>query len=185
MVRRTATNPTPIDPDAAALSGMDTMPADPAPAKRGPGRPKGTGSISGPRKPNGTIMSKADMTAAVRGQIMMLVLPVAAAWELRDEECASVLTEEVTPRGDSRIEAIIDQIMVMIGRHAGVLEFMAKNTLLVDMGMMATLLLPIVKKVWKHHGPNGAGHGAQEQERADEFNRYAPYSPAARAAFAG
>lgn len=175
------------DPDAAAL-GLENLPADPAPsAPKRRGRPPGSGNKSAvipARRSNGTIMSHAEMIDAVKGQVMMLVLPLATLWEVRDPECSAVLSDEVTAKGDTRLEAIVDRLMVMVARQPSVLAFMAKNTLLLDLGMMSTLLAPIIKKVWRHHGPNGTGHGIDEQEQASAYERdFPPYQPnAARAA---
>lgn len=173
---------TQADPDAAALKGLDDLPADPAPAApKRRGRPPGSGNKNASipaRRSNGTIMSQAEMIDAVKGQVMMIVLPLAAAWEMRDPECASVLSEEVTPKGDTRLEAIVDRLMVMVARQPSVLAFMAKNTLLLDLGMMSTLLMPIIKQVWKAHGPTGTGHGIDEQEQASAYDRaYPAYQP--------
>lgn len=184
MPRRTTT---PTDPDAAALAGLDSLPADPAPAApKRRGRPPGSGNKNASipaRRSNGTIMSQAEMVDAVKGQLMMIVLPLAAMWEMRDPECAAVLSEEVTPKGDTRLEAIVDRMMVMVARQPAVLAFMAKNTLLIDLGQLSMLLMPIIKQVWKYHGPTGTGHGIDEQEQAVAYDRDFPaYQSAARVA---
>ena len=172
---RTPRSATATDPDTAALAGLDDLPPDPAPAApKRRGRPPGSGTKKPTipaRRGNGTIMSQSEMIDAVKGQLMMLVLPAAAAWEMRDPECASVLSDEVNAKGDTRLEAIIDRMMAMISRQPAVLAFMAKNTLLLELGQMATLLTPVIKQVWKAHGPTGTGHHVDEQEQASAYER--------------
>lgn len=170
--------------DAEALGLAADLPADPqpkTPAKRGPGRPrKATGNAGKipTRNASGRIASKADMIATVKAQIYVVAAPLLAVWEIRDPECASVMSEPTMTGGD-RLEEIIDRIVAIIARNTAVLEFMAKSTALADAGMLVTLLAPIAKKVWQHHGPNGFGH-TQDPEAAhgDYSARYPAYAPA-------
>lgn len=172
----------------AELDGLDNLPADPpaktaTPARRGPGRPKGSttkGRIP-VRTSTGKIASRAEMIATVKGQIYVIVAPAAAMWEIRDPECAEVL-HEPTATGEDRLEAIVDRIVAMIARNSGVLEFLAKSTLLADAGVLAMLLTPIIKKVWAHHGPMGVGHTTDPEALASDYARNFPaYAPAAPA----
>lgn len=176
------------------LESLGDLPADPAPGKRRPGRPRKTaGATAGnkgripARNPNGSIMSKAAMVDNVKAQIFMVAAPLVAVWQFRDPDCSAALDEPM-PDGTDRLSAIVDSIVSIIARNDSVLSFMAKSGVMVDLGMLVTALMPVGKTVWKAHGPGGAGHGDGQEARGGDYARdfpaWNPVAPAGAAVLA-
>lgn len=179
-------------PVEEGLPGLDDLVQDPAPAprrshhkaramaapaKRAPGRPRGTG----PRTSAGRLMSKAAMQAKVSAELYTYLSVFAAAWELRDPQCASVLFEEVRIPTEGgmveveRLQGIVDRLVAMIARNSTVLETMAKSGIIGEMALLGHLLLPLGRAVWSAHGPTGVGHRAPEGNVSDNAERYPPH----------
>jgi hypothetical protein len=164
------------------MATLTDLPQDPPPKRRGrpPGSPNrkttttagNRGKISA-RTAAGKIMSKPEMMAKVKGELYMLVAAGYAIWDMKDPTCAEVMQIPM-PDGRDRIEAIVDHMVAIIGRNAGVLAFLSKTGVMMDAGMLFTALMPIAKQWWVHHGPNGVGHG----EPAEVANGYAATYPA-------
>jgi len=182
--RRTAT----AAPVESELPGLDDLAPDPVPtalrgraprastpAKRGPGRPRGTG----PRTAGGRLMSKDAMRAKVAAELYTYLSLFAAGWELRDPQCAQVLFEPVVlptdagPVESERLQAIVDRLVAIISRNNAVLETLAKSGVIGELAILGHLMFPIVKAVWQAHGPAGIGHATPE-EAADAYAQRYP-----------
>jgi len=178
-----ARKPAAADPDLAALGGDTPLPgmqsmADPpprkrvaktAPAGRGPGRPR---TRPGPRDAGGKVLSHSAKVDKVRADLYGLASMGIMGWELRDP-CAEVMWEVVDDRGTTRLEAILDRVVMMISRNVKVLDSMAQLGFVAELGGMAALLMPIGKTVWQHHGPNGDRHDAAVERDAAAYPAYA------------
>jgi hypothetical protein len=156
------------------LPGLERLEQDPPPRRR-PGRPRksvaaGNAGRIPARTPSGKIASKASMQADVRAQLTVYLASGAALWSLRDPICAAEATEE-------RIETVADGLTAMLSRSPAALEFAAKSGILGDIAKILHAALPVVRAVWRHHGPGGTGHGTEDQI---DHGSYPPYAvPAA------
>jgi hypothetical protein len=175
--RATATVEGPMEGDRA-LPGMVELAADPepAPVKRGPGRPRkvaaGNAGRIPARTPSGKIASRAAMQSKVRDEIHLYLSLVQAGWELRDPVCASAASPE-------RLASIADSLVAMVSRSDSLLEMAAKSGIVGDIAMLLHAVFPIAKAVWQAHGPNGHGHRDAEEVRIDNFAAYPPHSAVA------
>jgi hypothetical protein len=162
------------------LSGLEDLPQDPAPGKRGPGRPRGSTTTRKAvgnkaripaRTSTGKIMSKSEMAAKVKAELLMGSTALLALWDIKDPECALLMWEMVGPPGSqqSRLEAIVDHVVSIISRNLSVLEFMAKSGLMIEISMLAGLLAPIGKQVWKAHGPGSLGHSVDAEQVSRDY----------------
>lgn len=164
------------------LPGLE-LDADPEPRAPRRGRPRktttpvkaaGTRGKIPARTSSGQIMSKNAMISKVQGEIYTWLSLFAAAWEIRDPECASVLYEPATvpgPNGPAQVErlaAITDRLVAMIARNDAVLETLAKSGIIGDAAVLGGLLLPVGRQLWRAHGPMGVGHAQEGQESADD-----------------
>jgi hypothetical protein len=171
---------TALTEETRELGTLDDLPQDPAPKRRG--RPPGSPNRAKPagnrgkipaRTADGKVMSNAQMVAKVKAELYTLAAMGVAIWDFQDHECASIM-EEPTATGQDRLEAIIDHIVAMISRSPAVLKVLAGSGIIMDAGMFLAAVLPIAKRVWEHHGPNGIGHG----DPVEKANQYAAQYPA-------
>lgn len=155
------------------------MPQDPAPAgaKRGPGRPRGsttkkTTAKIGIRGSDGRAVSKAQLKQQVATELYGFASLFAGMWSLRDPICAGVLTEEVTLPGlgtQERLAAIVDQAVEILARNDKVLTVLAAGGVIGQVGMLASLLMPVAKQVWHSHGPGGDQHGIESEVDYEKY----------------
>lgn len=122
------------------------------------------------------------MQAKVSSEIYAYVSMAAAGWEMRDPECAGVLYEAVTIPGPGgpvevqRLQAITDRIVAMISRNDDLLKKFSESGILGEIAVLGTLLFPIGRALWAHHGPTGTGHqvGQGGGFDVDQFPAYSP-----------
>lgn len=120
------------------------------PAKKAPGRP-----------------AKQDKIAKVETEIYTYLSLAVGVWEVMDPDCASILTEQCVVPGDrgpvtmERLEAITNRLVKIAAKNERVLNVLAQSAVLGDIGVLATLLRPVVVQVYRHHGPgrNRKGRG--------------------------
>ena len=173
-----------------ALPGMD-LDGDPTPGatRRGPGRPRKTalappvkaagnrGRIS-TRSKSGRIVSKDAMIAKVREDVYTYASLLHAAWDFKDPECASVWKEPVESLGgQERLAALVDRLVGILARNDGMLAAAYSSGIFGEVAVIASIVFPAVKQVWRAHGPGGQGHATDE--RAFDVGQYPAYSPAA------
>lgn len=167
-----------------ALPGLSDLDQDPQPAgSRRRGRPPGsTTKKAAPkitaRTSTGRVASKAQLKAQVATELYGIVSMFAALWDMRDPECAGVLTEQVmTINGQQeRLAAIVEQTVELLSGNDKVLAAMANAGMIGRASVLAGLLVPVGKTVWKAHGPGGHRHGAAGLE--GDPNGYAAHYPA-------
>lgn len=177
------------DDRAPFAAELDRDPEPDVAPRRGPGRPRKTAPATATgnagniavRNEKGQILSKAQKIAKVREEGYFWLSMVAAGWEIRDPECAGVLTESVTIRGKEveRLEAITDRLVGIVAKYDDLLDFLAKSGVIGEAAMLGTLLWPVGKRVLKHHGPTGIGHQTPEESYADRA-QYPAYVPTER-----
>lgn len=167
-----------------ALPGLEQDP-QPAPEKRGPGRPRGSRTTTAPKKAagnrgriavrttKGTIMSKAEKVAKVREDAMTYAELAVAGWELRDPQCAGVWYDRVMLNGREveRIEAFVDKVVTIIARNEKILDYAVTTSWFGEVAAVLHLVYPVGKAIWTAHGPNGAGHQDQDGGQVDH-DRY-------------
>lgn len=197
MARRKVTTdefPLPGESKLPGMEGLGELDQDPQPAatrtrtrrttKAAPAKAAGNRGKIAARTSSGRIMTKAQMTAKVRAELYLWCSAGVAIWDDRDEECASVMFDAVnvpTPDGmveQERLSAIVDKMVDMIARNDKTLEFLANTGLFGDAGVLLSLLVPIGKRVWKNHGPNGLGHRPAEIVEQERETLYPAYSAA-------
>jgi hypothetical protein len=166
---------TAADPDAAALAGDRPLPgladlkADPVPRKaaaKATGRPVGRPRTrTGPRTVAGRAMTQAEKVNKIRADLTSLGVLAASGIELRDP-CAGVMFDVVDDKsGETRLEAIVERAVNILARNPKVLDRVADMGLLVELGGLASLVIPIGRTVWHFHGPGGMGHDEEPRER--------------------
>lgn len=161
-----------------ALPGMEGLPQDPTPAKRGPGRPKGSTTKKATpriraRSSSGQVMSKAQLKAKVATEVYAFATLFVGMWGLKDP-CAEVMSEEVQIPGhgtEERLAAIVTKVVDIMARNDAVLQFAATSGLIGEVGMLASLLWPVAKQVYSAHGPGGHGHEHEGNDVTD-YDRY-------------
>lgn len=171
------------------LPGMP-LDGDPAPAaaRRGPGRPrkvtgvpvKSTGNRGRvpARTAKGRIVSKEAMMAKVYADAYTYASLLHAAWDFKDPECAAVWMEPVESLGgQQRLAALIERLVTIVARNDSMLAAAYNSGIFGEAAIMASLLFPPIKQLWKAHGPNGTGH--QDQGEGFDADRYPAYSGAA------
>ena len=157
---------------------LPDMPPDPAPvAKRGPGRPRGaktTKPVKMVRDSGGRAMSKAQAKDKVATELYGLASLMVGMWEMRDPECAGPWTEEVNLPGgrQERLAAVVGKVVDILARNDSVLNALATTTMLSEGAVLAGLIWPPVRTVWRHHGPGGMGH--QPMQEAEDYARQYP-----------
>lgn len=149
--------------DAAAL-GQDPTPG--ARARKTPAKRTARGSI-GTRTPSGRIASKAQMIAQVHDELYGLASMLVGIIGIKDD-CVDVLTEPVMTGGGEkeRLEAIVAQTVKMIARNDKLLTVLASGGVIFEAGILGSLLVPVGKRIWEHHGPNGDHHRSEEDQAA-------------------
>lgn len=159
---RTARNTRPVNQAIEDEIMAKELPADPEPAKRGRGRPRGSTTS---RASAGTSAGTAALKKQVHTELYAFASMFAGIWEMRDPECAAVLNEKINrPDGSQarRLEEIITQTVDILARSDKVLAVLANAGLTGQLVMLGSLVMPVAKQVWKAHGPNGTGHGESE-----------------------
>lgn len=160
----------------AGLPGLDGLDHDPEPAatrtrtRRAPAKAAGNRGKVPARTTGGRIMSKAQMTAKVREEIGMYLDLMAGGWEIRDPICAQAATAD-------RIAVIADRLTSMIARSDSLLVMATKTGIIGDIVALLSAGLPIIKEVWRAHGPGGTGHASPEEVAAGYADQY-PAHPA-------
>jgi hypothetical protein len=171
------------------LPGLDDLPQDPAPVKRGPGRPRKIAAAPAPktagnrgkistRSAAGKIVSKAAMIAKVREDARTYADLIVSGWEFRDPECASVMNDQVFADGTIRVHAMADRLVDILSRNDNMLRGAYNSGFLGELVLGANLVLPVIKTVWRAHGPGGTGHQQVEGGQGD-YARFPAYAPAA------
>lgn len=158
------------------------MPPDPQPVeRRGPGRPRGSKTATKAAPPKmirdtgtGRAMSKAQAKAKVATELYGFGSLLVGLWEMRDPECAAPWTEQVDIPGgrQERLAAVVEKVVDIIARNDAALSALATSTMIGEGAILASLLWPPVKTVWRHHGPGGAGHHHGEDGAEDYAQRY-------------
>ncbi len=169
------------------LDGLEGLKADPKPAaaKRPPGRPRGSKNapakatprnIIGRSTATGKTMSRSQMVDAVATEIYAFLTLAVGGWSLRDPECADLWMDDVNVNGrtQERLEAIADQFAAIIGRSDKLLATMAEGGIIVNIGVLTTLLAKPVKAIFKAHGPGGHNHQAEEGDAPNYDQFQAP-----------
>jgi hypothetical protein len=109
------------------------------------------------------------MQAKVREEAFTYLSLMAAGWEIRDPWCAAQATEE-------RIGVVADQFVAMVSRSDSLLQSVASSGIIGNVIMMMNALFPIVREVWRAHGPGGHGHQDQGGDEGDVTARYPAYA---------
>lgn len=158
------------------LPGLDDLDKDPEPtaarttrARRAtPAKAAGNRGKVPARTASGRIMSKAQMQSKVREEVAMYLSLMAGGWELRDPICSQAATQE-------RIDVIADRITSMIARSDSLLEMATKTGIIGDIVALASAAFPIIREVWRAHGPGGTGHASVEEVQRDYAAQFPPY----------
>lgn len=160
-----------------SLPGLDGLQADPKPGEK-PRRGRPRGSKSAPkiigRSSTGKVMSRAQMVSQVATELYAFASAMVGLWSFRDPECAESFTDTVmTSSGErERLEAICEQFANIIGRNDHLLATMAKGGIIVDVGVMMSLLSGPIKTIIKAHGPGGYGHELAEGQPDHDYSKY-------------
>lgn len=169
--------------DASAIRDevIPGLEQDPAPVRRGPGRPPGTKNTPKPANPkikmrnsSGQVMSKAQLKAKVATEIYGFASMFVGLLGMKDA-CADVFLEEARmPDGSTqeRLAAIVGKTVDILARNDNVLSAMATTGLIGELSMLGALLAPVVKQVWAAHGPGGHGHREELGDVGEYAHRY-------------
>lgn len=158
----------PLDLDPAPAAARTRAPRKAAAVKA-----TGTRGKIPARTPTGRVMSKAQMQAKVRDEVVMYLGLVHGGWDLRDPECASVVDQD-------RLDVIADRVTSMIARSDSLLEMASKTGIIGDIVGLLNALFPVAKAIWRAHGPGGHGHGPIEEREHDYAAQYPAYPGVAR-----
>lgn len=162
------------------LPGLDDLDKDPEPTaarttrtRRAPAKAAGNRGKVPARTASGRIMSKAQMQSKVRDEVGMYLSLMAGGWELRDPICSQAATQE-------RIDTIADRITSMIARSDSLLEMATKTGIIGDIVALISAAFPIVREVWRAHGPGGTGHETVEEVQRGYAEQFPAYPAVAR-----